>query len=91
MQLIALTLLKAAYNLYEQHSARLDLTFYSGKLNGRTEKIKKIQITQLKKRSNSGTGFHSQNSIFHSLAQFYYQCEGLALYKIYTWKSVIKK
>jgi len=37
MQLLALNLRKAAYNLYKQHSARLDL-FYSGKLNGRTEK-----------------------------------------------------
>jgi hypothetical protein len=58
MQLLALTLRKAAYNLYEQHSAQLDLIFYSGKLNGRTEKIKQIQIIQLKKRSNGGTGFH---------------------------------
>jgi hypothetical protein len=38
MQLLTLTLRKAAYNLYEQHSAQLDLTFYSGKLNGGTEK-----------------------------------------------------
>ena len=38
MQLLALTLRKAAYNLYEQRSARLDLTFYSGMLNGRKEK-----------------------------------------------------
>ena len=41
MQLLTLTLRKEDYNLYEQHSAQLDLTFYSGKLNGRTEKIKK--------------------------------------------------
>jgi hypothetical protein len=38
MQLLALNLRKAAYNLYKQNSARLEQTFYSGKLNERTEK-----------------------------------------------------
>jgi hypothetical protein len=38
MQLLALNLRKAAYNLYKQQSARLDLAFYSGKLNGKMKK-----------------------------------------------------